>query len=179
MITKKKDSKEDDTKENDNKDNENENKEKSEKEKNENKENEKEHKENIETEIDNSLEEKEINVDKYDISQYDENSFIYKEIYNPVILEDKTLKDKNKVKSTVYRLILVNRDSDEKNFKANVDYETKDDLLKLNSYVPSVVHDVVPANSDVTFYNIVRIKGDLPFLKRDDINLEINTEYDI
>ena len=58
-------------------------------------------------------------------------------------------------------------------------YETGSDLLKINSNIPSVIHDVSQSRSNVTFYNIVRIKGDLPFLKRDDFNLEITREYEM
>ena len=62
----------------------------------------------IETEIDDSLL-KEKNAEKVDISEQNENSYIYnKNLKRPIILEDQALNDRNKVKATLYRYIFTN-----------------------------------------------------------------------
>jgi len=130
-----------------------------------------------ETEIDDSLEKENRYVDKYDISEKNENSFIYRtsnDNETKIILEDKSLKNKNKVKSTLYRFIFTNRDGEEKCYRAQLDKSKKlDDKIKLNYFVPFLVFDKIGPNDISNFYNIMRIRGDLPFLKRDDIKISI------
>ena len=135
--------------------------------------------ETIETEIDNSLEE-EKNAEKVDISEHDENSYIYdKNLKRPIILEDQTLKDRNKVKSTLYRYIFTNVSQKSRyfrgEFKEDKDY-TIDKLAKINYFIPPLIKDEVKGKNNVNFYNVSRLKKNLPFIKRNDITISINFE---
>jgi hypothetical protein len=149
--------------------------------------NEEENKEEIEeipeiteTEIDNSLEKEKRNVDKYDVSEKNENSFIYRVFDDEmnIILEDKSLKDKNKVKSTLYRFIFTNKDGREKYYRAILKSKKIDDKIKANSFIPPMVFAKIGPNDISNFYNIMRIRGDLPFLKRGDANISISLSND-
>ena len=151
--------------------------------------NEEENKEEIEvipeiteTEIDNSLEKEKRNVDKYDVSEKNENSFIYRVFDDDemnIIIEDKSLKDKNKVKSTLYRFIFTNKDGREKYYRAILKISKKiDDKIKSNSFIPPMVFAKIGPNDISNFYNIMRIRGDLPFLKRGDASISISLSND-
>ena len=111
---------------------------------------------------------------KYDISEKNENDFIYDKNEKPIILEDEKLKDRNKVKSTLYRFIFTNKDRRKKIFRAEISSKGITGLMKLNSFLPPNIFDKMEANDNVNFYNVVRIRGDLPFLKRDDGIISIN-----
>ena len=40
--------------------------------------------------------------------------------------------------------------------------------------MPDYIFDIIEGKNMCNFYNIVRIKGDLPFLKNDDITIELD-----
>ena len=144
------------------------------------KEKEEEESKKIETEINDELETKKSG-QKYDISEKNENDFIYDKNPKQIILEDEKLKDRNKVKSTLYRFIFTNKDSRKKNFRAIIISKGITGLMKLNSFLPPYIFDKMEPNDNVNFYNVVRIKGDLPFLKRDDgsINIDFGENIDL
>ena len=128
-----------------------------------------------ETEIDDSKG----NLDKYDISEKNENSFIYSVFSNDTILEDKSLKDKNKVKNTLYRFIFVNKDPQEKSYRAHFKYSEKiKNKPILNFFIPTAIFSKIGSDDISNFYNVMRIKGDLPFLKRDDVIVSIGLSND-
>ena len=123
------------------------------------------------------MEKKRRNVDKFDISEKNENSFIYR-VFNEedlnIILEDKSLKNRNKVKSTLFRFIFTNKDGREKYYRASLNYSKKFDVKKkINFFIPNSIFAKIGPNDISNFYNIMRIRGDLPFLKRDDVNISI------
>ena len=143
--------------------------------KEENKEEKEEMPEITETEIDDSRG----NLDKYDISEKNENSFIYSVFSNDTILEDKSLKDKNKVKNTLYRFIFVNKDPQEKSYRAHFKYSEKiKNKPVLNFFIPTAIFSKIGSDDISNFYNVMRIKGDLPFLKRDDVIVSIGISND-
>ena len=143
--------------------------------KEENKEEKEEMPEITETEIDDSRG----NLDKYDISEKNENSFIYSVFSNDTILEDKSLKDKNKVKNTLYRFIFVNKDPQEKSYRAHFKYSEKiKNKPVLNFFIPTAIFSKIGSDDISNFYNVMRIKGDLPFLKRDDVIVSIGLSND-
>ena len=133
---------------------------------------EEEKKEDIETEINDSLESK--NAKKYDVSQKTETSFIYRNSRCPIILEDQTIKDRNKVKSTLNRYILTNLGDEEKYFEAKRSIDGENDLAKINCFVPSIITDKINEQNNVNFFNVMRKRGDLPFFKSDNCIFEIN-----
>ena len=108
------------------------------------------------------------------------DNFIYKKNY-PTILEDSTLKDKNKVKSTLYRLIFTNEESDRKYFRATIKKRDLDNILRINCFLPQYIFDKIESHDMTNFYNIVRIRSDLSFLKRDDgsISIDFNNEIQL
>ena len=132
----------------------------------------------METEIDDFLYKRYRIVEKYDISEKNESDFIYKKS-NPTILEDSTLKDKNKVKSTLYRLIFTNQESESKYFRATIKKRDLSNILRINCFLPQYIFDKIESHDMTNFYNIVRIRSDLPFLKRDDASISIDFKDDI
>ena len=49
-----------------------------------------------------------------------------------------------------------------------------DKLLKLNTFLPEYIFDKIEGHDMTNFFNIVRIRSDLPFLKRDDGGISID-----
>ena len=136
-----------------------------------------------ETEIDDSLErEKGNDVDKFDFSEKNENSFIYSTLRNSsenIILENKSLKDKNKVKSTLVRFIFTNTRDSQQYYRAILKISDKfEEKRKANCFTPLMMFAKIDENDISNFYNIVRIRGDLPFLKRNDISISIGLSSD-
>ena len=84
------------------------------------------------------------------------------------------MKDKNKVKSILYRFILSNRDSERKNFRVTIKKGEIDNILRLNCFLPKSVLDLVESNDNINFFNFLRIRNDLPFLKRNDVSISID-----
>ena len=135
-------------------------------------------KEKIETEIEEDLDNNSTNK-KYDISQVNESSLIYKKFRNGIesyVLEDNSIKDKNKVKSTLIRYIFVNESHYDKEFKANLKSKGRSHLKKLNFFSPDEIFDEAKENDISNFNNLYRLRADLPFLKQDSIiiNIDLN-----
>ncbi len=146
------------------------------KEKEEEKEKEKEEEENIITEINPDLEERASAV-KYDVSEKNENSFIYR-IYNEekdiFILEDKSKKDKNNVRCLVCRYIFANSDPRKKIFHATI--KKQRDLksqTKKNCLIMDEVKDNVLPHQNTCFMILQRFRDNLEFIKKDDIVISI------
>ena len=130
-----------------------------------------------ETELNDSFENSN-HVTKYDFSEENENKFIYslgsKRTVN-IIIEDKSINDKSKVKKTLFRFILTSHESYKKYFNAKINKkERREDLMKLNCFIPSIIHAQINSNDICNFLNASRIIGDLPFVKRDEINISID-----
>ena len=143
---------------------------------------------NIETEIDDSLELREQAknkiVRKYDISSMTEDKIIYDILpkrESSIILEDKNIKDKNKVKRVLFRYIFTNKSNSSKAFRATV--FLKQDFTKIKQNNCCILNrfnfDIVNGENMTNFYNIMRIRGDLPFMERDNITLSIDIMDDI
>ena len=149
--------------------------EESEKEESEKKDNKEE--EITETEITNKLELKN-RTKKYDISEKNENSFIYTSFPNRVdayILEDKTIKNKNKVKITLIRFIFANSGERNKNFRAKIkEVKTISSIESVNQFNPKFVNDIVEENNISNFHSIYRLRGDLPFVKDENMGVTID-----
>ena len=130
-----------------------------------------------ETELNDSFENNN-QVTKYDFSEKNENSFIYslgsKRTSN-IIIEDKSISDKSKVKRTLFRYIFTSHENYKKLFRATIKkIERMGNIERLNSFIPSFIHGEIYSNDICNFFNISRIRGDLPFLRRDDINVTID-----
>ena len=148
-------------------------------EKKEGEEKEKEEEEEItETDLNNSLE-KESNYEKYDISEKNENDFIYKRTQIPIILVDKSIKKRNKVIRTLHRFIFTNFEEEKKYFTAYIKSNKLKDIYKINSFFVSGVYDKIEPQDMVNFFNITRFRGDLPFLERDNGGVSIDIGDDM
>ena len=132
--------------------------------------------EKIETEINDRYDYKN-NTRKFDVSEKNENSFIFN-MFNQrtsvVILEDKSVRNKNKVKSTLLRFTFVNGGPNDKKFTACIKKQTSSNIIKINYFIPKEVNDKVEHRNMVNFSSTYRIRGDLPFLKKEDIAISIN-----
>lgn len=150
---------------------------------------EKETKENtpLETDIDNSLEIREKNknrtVKKYDVSSVTEDKIIYNILpkrESSIILEDESIKDRNKVKRVLFRFIFTNKSEYPKKFRATI--SINNDLTKLTKnnccLIPRFIFDKVKEENITNFNNVMRIRGDLPFVERDDsaVSIDITSE---
>ena len=147
-------------------------------EKKEGEEKEEEEEEITETDLNNSLE-KESNYEKYDISEKNENDFIYKRTQIPIILEDKSIKKRNKVIRTLHRFIFTNFEEEKKYFTAYIKSNKLKDIYKINSFFVSGVYDKIEPQDMVNFFNITRFRGDLPFLERDNGGVSIDMGDDM
>ena len=147
-----------------------------------NKEKEKEEKkeEPIDSEIKDDIYDED-DVIKYDVSERNENSIIYKLYSNKsvFILEDKKVKNRNHIKNTLNRFIFCNRNKSRKDFIAVVKkqrYLKK--LTKKNLHLVNEIKDYIAPKNYTCFWNIQRIRGELDFPKKDDIAININFEMD-
>jgi len=130
-----------------------------------------------ETELNDSFETNN-QVTKFDISEKNENSFIYSlgsKKFKNIIVEDKSKTDKSKVKIVLFRYIFTSNEDYKKIFRASIKNSNKSESLeKLNCFVPQFIYACINSNDICNFFNIQRIRGDLPFVKRDDINISID-----
>ena len=118
--------------------------------------------------------ERKYNCQKYDVSEKNENDFIYNQTSYSIILEDKTQKNKNKVKSILHRFIFTNMENQTKYFAAKIKSESVKKVFKINSFLPPYINDTLSSDDITNFYNAVRLRSDLPFLERDDAGVSID-----
>jgi len=142
----------------------------------------------LETDINDTLEVREKyknrTVKKYDVSSVSEDQIIYNVLpkrESSIILEDESIKDRNKVKRVLFRYIFTNKSDAPKNFRAIT--STNSDLTKLTKnnccLIPRFIFDKVKEENITNFYNVMRIRGDLPFMERDDSAVSIDITSDI
>ena len=144
------------------------------------------HKEPLETEIDNSLEEenRRIDIRKYDISSSTEEKIIYGVLPKKesiVILEDNNIKDKNKVKRVLFRYIFTNTAEEKKDFRATVFSKIPEhSVQKFNSCLMTrFIFDRINGEDMTNFYNLMRIRGELPFIERDNVAISVDLTDEI
>ena len=112
----------------------------------------------------------------YDVSEKNENSIIYSKLSNntKIVLEDKSLKNKNKVQKTLISFFFVNTD-DKLNKKLDINIKLKNGSLeRITNFKDNRIIDYSEHNSIVKFYSIYRLRDDLPFFKKDDISILID-----
>ena len=112
----------------------------------------------------------------YDVSEKNENSIIYSKLSNntKIVLEDKSLKNKNKFKKTLISFFFVNTD-DKLNKKLDINIKLKNGSLeRITNFKDNIIIDYTEQNSIVKFYSIYRLRDDLPFFKKDDISILID-----
>ena len=112
----------------------------------------------------------------YDILEKNENNFI-KDISNNkfILLNNNAIKDKNDIKKTLARYIFLNKANQDKAFNSNIKKMKK--LIELNNFIPDFICDIVGKNNYQNFYNINRIRSDLPFVEFDNITVNIYFDY--
>ena len=143
-------------------------------------------KEPLETDIDNSLEEenRRIDIRKYDISSSTEEKIIYGVLPKKesiVILEDNNIKDKNKVKRVLFRYIFTNTAEEKKDFRASVFSRIPEhSVQKFNSCLMTrFIFDRINGEDMTNFYNLMRIRGELPFIERDNVAISVDLTDEI
>ena len=143
-------------------------------------------KEPLETDIDNSLEEenRRIDIRKYDISSSTEEKIIYGILPKKesiVILEDNNIKDKNKVKRVLFRYIFTNTAEEKKDFRASVFSRIPEhSVQKFNSCLMTrFIFDRINGEDMTNFYNLMRIRGELPFIERDNVAISVDLTDEI
>ena len=114
---------------------------------------------------------------KYDVSEKNENNFIYK-IYREgkdiFILEDENIKKKNKIRNTLIRFIFSNDESKKKKFNAQVKKQKGMKIqTKKNSFFVDMIRDLVRPNEITNFWTAQRLRDNLDFIKKDDIVISI------
>ena len=143
-------------------------------------------KEPLETDIDNSLEEenRRIDIRKYDISSLTEEKIIYGILPKKesiVILEDNNIKDKNKVKRVLFRYIFTNTEEEKKDFRATIFSKIPEhSVQKFNSCLMTrFIFDRINGEDMTNFYNLMRIRGELPFIERDNVAISVDLTDEI
>ena len=143
-------------------------------------------KEQLETDIDNSLEEenRRIDIRKYDISSLTEEKIIYGILPKKesiIILEDNNIKDKNKVKRVLFRYIFTNTAEEKKDFRASVFSRIPEhSVQKFNSCLMTrFIFDRINGEDMTNFYNLMRIRGELPFIERDNVAISVDLTDEI
>ena len=130
------------------------------------------------SEIEEELDEKG-NVKEYDVSEKNENDFIYyvyKNSEDIFILEDKGKKDRNNVKNFLIRYIFThNGGVDNKNFTAKIkETNSLKSQTKSNCHIMSDIKDSIEPYQMTCFWNLQRFKDELKFVSKGDIILHIN-----
>ena len=91
------------------------------------------------------------------------------------ILDDDSLKNKNKVKKTLIRFIFVNIGIESKKFKALIkDTKNMTNMEKITTPNPKVILDKVESRNISSFHSIYRLRGDLPFIKNENTGITID-----
>ena len=143
----------------------------------------------LETDIDDSLEIQEQQkgkiIQKYNTSSSkSEENYIYSILpsrQSVIILENDSIKDKNKVKRVLFRYILTNTKYNPKSFKATISIKNSLTQIQKNNscVIPEFIFDKMKGQNMSNFYNVYRIRGELPFIERDNSTINIELSEDI
>ena len=115
------------------------------------------------------------NWEYYDVSNKNEIEFLFNNIKTrKAVIEDKNIKDKNDIKSTLIRYIILNRHT-KFNFRVRLS-EQKDvnPVVYLNFFFPDTLFDSCEDKNIVDFIQFYRTKGDLHFEKEEYTHMDIS-----
>ena len=140
-----------------------------------------------ESESDNHSEEEEHRTFKIDISEIkkeiDGKEFMFELIrtfnrksIGKYIIEDSSIKNKNRIKSTLIRFIILNAQPSESDMHIKISEKHISDQVRENYYYPSFFIDNIKRSNISNLLNINRIRKDLPFLKTNDIGINIDVK---
>ena len=140
-----------------------------------------------ESESDNHSEEEEHRTFKIDISEIkkeiDGKEFMFELIrtfnrksIGKYIIEDSSIKNKNRIKTTLIRFIILNAQPSESDMHIKISEKHISDQVRENYYYPSFFIDNIKRNNISNLLNINRIRKDLPFLKTNDIGINIDVK---
>ena len=129
------------------------------------------------SEIDKELENRS-NAEKFDISEKNENAFLYtlyKKHHDIFILEDKEKKDRNNVKNLLTRYVFsFMKGDDKKHFNAKVKPQNSiKSQAKKNCFLIGKINDSVEPGQATGFWNMQRFRENLKFISKDDIIISI------
>ena len=93
-----------------------------------------------------------------------------------VIIEDPSITNKNKIKSTLIRFIIVGSQNTDNDMHIKIMEKDIPDEVKENYYYPKFFVDYIKSRNISNFLNINRIRSDLPFLKQHHIGISIDVK---
>ena len=94
--------------------------------------------------------------------------------YSKIIYEDRSIKNLKKVKSSLIRFIIVNCHTSNNDMHIKVSQKEIPNEVKDNYYYPKFFVDNIKAMDITNFMNLNRIRSDLPFLKSNNIGINID-----
>ena len=103
--------------------------------------------------------------------------------FNKIIIEDSSIKNKKKVKSTLIRFVLITNQTSDSDIHIKISEKDISNEARENYYYPNFFIDSVKQRNISNFMNINRIRSDLSFLKTNQIGINIDVkkpkEYEI
>ena len=122
---------------------------------------------------------------KYDISEIkkeiDGKDFMFdifrkmsRNSFEKVIIEDSSITNKNKIKSTLIRFIIISSQNVDNDMHIKLMEKDIPDDVKENYYYPNFFIDSIKQRNISNFLNINRIRSELPFLKPHHIGINID-----
>ena len=96
--------------------------------------------------------------------------------YNKIVIFDPSINDKKNVKSSLIRFIIISTQSTDSNLHIRISEKNIKMDTKENYYYPEFFVDGIRRRNISNFSNIYRIRNDLPFLKNNDIGINIDVK---
>ena len=122
---------------------------------------------------------------KYDISninfEIDGKDFMMNVIkkinrVTKVVIEDSSIKNKSKIKSSLIRFIIISLQSSENGIHITVSKKDIPEDIKHNYYYPENYYDYIKERNISNFMNINRLRPDIKFLKLEQIGINIDVQ---
>ena len=96
--------------------------------------------------------------------------------YNKIVIFDPSINDKKNVKSSLIRFIIISTQSTDSNLHIRISEKNIKMDTKENYYYPEFFVDSIRRRNISNFSNIYRIRNDLPFLRNNDIGINIDVK---
>ena len=93
-----------------------------------------------------------------------------------VVIEDSSIKNKSKIKSSLIRFIIISLQISENGIHITVSKKDIPDDIKHNYYYPENYYDYIKERNISNFMNINRLRPDIKFLKLDHIGINIDVQ---
>ena len=108
---------------------------------------------------------------------------IHRNSYHKIMIEDSSIKNKTKIKSSLIRFVLITNESLDNDIHIKIAEKDITNEARENYYYPKFFIDYIKKRNISNFLNINRIRSDLSFLKNHQIGINIDVkkqkEYEI